>query len=281
MPIIVNMFWHGGALPPYAWACMQTFIERGHAIRLFSYQRIDAPHGVSNVDAGSVVGIAELERYQSIEAFSDVFRYELLFKQGGWWADVDVVCLTDRLPDSSHAWAEEEPGVINNAILKFPAGDPAAGRLAKTARELAGRSERWGVTGPHLASEILASCEPGERAGSTPEFYPLHWLEAPRLLLREQTTNVNRQIGNALFVHLWANVFKDIGINLNHEPPRGSFMHGLLKAHSFEVKATIWTELMLKRAIRKYWRQSWAVDQWARVLAADPAKPKLKAGFLR
>ena len=109
----------------------------------------------------------------------------------------------------------------------------------------------------------------------------MHWLEAPRLLLREQTTNVNRQIGNALFVHLWANVFKDIGINLNHEPPRGSFMHGLLKAHSFEVKATIWTELMLKRAIRKYWRQSWAVDQWARVLAADPAKPKLKAGFLR
>src|SRR5262245_33543409 len=281
MPTIVNMFWHGGALPPYAWACMQTFIEREHAVRLFSYQRIDAPNGVSNADAGSVVAIGELERYQSIAAFSDAFRYELLFKQGGWWADVDVVCLTDRLPDSGYAWAEEEPGVINNAILKFPAGDPTVGQLAKRARELAGRTERWGVTGPHLATEILGACKPTERAGSTPEFYPLHWLEAPRLLLPEQGGDIARQADSALFIHLWAHVFKDIGIDLSHAPPRGSFMHGLLKAHSFRVKATMWTELMVRRAIRRYWRQSWAVDHWGRVLAADPTKRKLKAGFLR
>jgi hypothetical protein len=248
---------------------------------MFSYQRVDVPQGVSNVDAGSVIEIGELERYPGIETFSDVFRYELLFKQGGWWADVDVVCLTDRLPDASRAWAEEEPGVINNAILRFPDGDPIVGRLAKSARDVAGRSERWGATGPHLASDILRACEPVERAGSTREFYPLHWLEAPRLLLPEQTNEVERQIKGALFVHLWANVFRDIGIDLNSEPPRGSFMHGLMKAHAFDVKATIWTELMLRRAIRRYWRQSWAVDHWARVVAADASKQTLTAGLLR
>ena len=124
MPTIVNMFWHGGALPPYAWACMQTFIERGHAIRLFSYQRIDAPHGVSNVDAGSVVGIGELERYQSIEAFSDVFRYELLFKQGGWWADVDVVCLTDRLPELQSRLGRRGAGRHQQCDTEIPGRRP-------------------------------------------------------------------------------------------------------------------------------------------------------------
>jgi hypothetical protein len=281
MPTTINMFWHGSALPPYAWSCTQTFIDRGHAIRLFSYNRIDVPQGVINVDAGSVIKIGDLDCYQSIEAFSDRFRYELLFKQGGWWADVDVVCLTDRLPDTSHAWAEEEPGVINNAILKLPAGDPAAGRLAKRARELVGRSERWGATGPHLASEILGSCEPAQRAGSTAEFYPLHWLEAPRLLLPEQASDVSHQIKSALFLHLWANVFKSVGVDLNHEPPRGSFMYELLKAHTFEVRSTRWTELMLRRAIRRYWRQSWAADHWTRILATDITKRKLKVSLLR
>lgn len=281
MPTTVNMFWHGSALPPYARCCIQTFIDRGHAVRLFSYNQIDVPRGVINVDAGAVIEARDLECYQSIEAFSDRFRYELLFKQGGWWVDVDVVCLTDRLTDSSHAWAEEEPGVINSAILKFPAGDPAVGRLAKRARELVGHSDRWGATGPQLASEILGPCEPVHRAGSTAEFYPVHWLEAPRLLLPEQASEISHQIKSALFLHLWINVFKDVGVDLNKESPRGSFMYELLKAHSFPVKSTRWTELMLRRAIRKYWRQSWAVDHWTRILAADTTKRRLKVGLLR
>lgn len=281
MPTTVNMFWHGSALAPYARCCIRTFIDRGHVVRLFSYNQIDVPRGVINVDAGAVIEARDLECYQSIEAFSDRFRYELLFKQGGWWADVDVVCLTDRLPDSSHAWSEEEPGVINNAILKFPAGDPSVGRLAEKAGEFVGRSQPWGTTGPHLASEILGSYRPARRAGSTAEFYPLHWLEAPRLLLPEQASDISRQIKGASFLHLWINVFKNVGVDLNSESPRGSFMYELLKAHSFQVKSTIRTELMLRRAIRRYWRQSWAVDHWTRILAADTTKRSLKVGFLR
>lgn len=281
MPTTVNMFWHGSALPSYAWSCIQTFVDRGHAVKLFSYHQIEVPQGVTNVDAGTVIELRDLECYQSIEAFSDRFRYELLFKQGGWWMDVDVVCLTDRLPDSSHAWAEEEPGIINNAILKFPAGDPAAGLLAKKAGELVGRSQPWGTTGPHLASQILGSSKPARRAGSTAEFYPLHWLEAPRLLLPEHANDISRQIENSLFLHLWINVFKNLGVDLNNESPRGSFMYELLKAHSFQVKSTIWTELKLRLAIRRYWRQSWAADHWTRLLAADTTKRKPKVGFLR
>jgi hypothetical protein len=260
---------------------MQSFIDHGHAIRLFSYHQIDVPHGVHNLDANSVLEIRDLERYQSIEAFSDRFRYELLFKQGGWWVDVDVVCLTDRLPDSSHAWAEEEPGIINNGILKLPAGDRSAGQLAQRARELVSHSGRWGATGPQLTSEILCSCNPAQRAGSTAEFYPLHWLEAPRLLLPEQASAIAQQIKGALFLHLWANVFKSVGIDLNDETPRGSFMYELLKAHSFKAKSNRWTELMVRRAIRAYWRQSWVIDHWTRILAADSSKRELKVSLFR
>ena len=120
------------------------------------------PPGVLAADASAILPRDEVDRCQSIEAFGDVFRYELLFREGGWWADVDVFCLTDRLPDARYAWAEEEPGVINGAILKFPPGEPIVAELAMKARALARQVKTWGAAGPRLLSDVLRSFEPGE-----------------------------------------------------------------------------------------------------------------------
>ena len=43
-------------------------------------------------------------------------------KEGGCWVDVDVVCLTDKMPQANYAWAEQEPGIVDVTILKFPKG---------------------------------------------------------------------------------------------------------------------------------------------------------------
>jgi mannosyltransferase OCH1-like enzyme len=68
----------------------------------------------------------------AITSFADVFRYELLHRHGGWWVDTDVYCLTDELPKGERVWAEQEPGLLNNAILKFlPATRSAPARLAR------------------------------------------------------------------------------------------------------------------------------------------------------
>src|SRR5262245_941944 len=176
------MFWHGGPLPLYAWPCMRSFIERGHAVRLYAYEPLEMPRGVLAADARTILPIEEIVRYHGIEAFADVFRYELLFREGGWWADVDVLCLTDRLPAAMYAWAEEEPGVVNNAILKFPKAEPLVAEMAKRARTLARQVKPWGAAGPRLLSAALRSFAPDDKAGSTSAFYPLHWLDAPQLL---------------------------------------------------------------------------------------------------
>jgi hypothetical protein len=266
MATTVNMFWHGGALPSYAWFCMQSFLDRGHAVRLFAYDTLTAPQGVTPADAGNILNADELSRYRSVASFSDVFRYELLFKEGGWWADVDVVCLADKLPEASYAWAEQEPGLVNVAILKFPKADPLLAQLAAKARGLASGTA-WGATGPHLLSELLRACHPIDRAGSTSEFYPIHWLEAPLLLLPEYKTGIVRRLEKATFLHLWAHVFEDIGIGLDRSP-RGSLMYDFAKTDP-EHSATLWRQLKTRQAIRKYWRQSWVTDQWAKVFGAE------------
>ena len=228
------------------------------------------PAGVLAADAGAILPRGEIGRCQSIEAFADVFRYELLFREGGWWADVDVFCLTDRLPEARYAWAEEEPGVINNAILKFPPGEPIVAELAKRARALAMQVKTWGATGPRLLSEVLRSFEPGDRAGTMSSFYPLHWLDAPQLLLPKSRSEIRRRAKDAMFLHLWASAFRDIGMDVNAEPPVGSFMRELLTGHTFTTPSAFGSRWAMRRAIRGYYRQSWVSDHWAKVFDERP-----------
>jgi cytochrome P450 len=229
------------------------------------------PPGVLAVDARTILPSEEIGRCQSIEAFGDVFRYELLFREGGWWADVDVFCLTERLPEARYAWAEEEPGVINGAILKFPPGEPIVAELAMKARALARQVKTWGAAGPRLLSDVLRSFEPGETAGSTSAFYPLHWLDAPQLLLPKSRSEIRRRTRDAMFLHLWASAFKDIGIDLNAAPPSGSFMHELLAGQAFKSPSTVRSRWAVRRAITRYYRQSWVLDHWAKVFGGQPA----------
>jgi cytochrome P450 len=256
------MFWHGGPLPSYARACMRSFLERGHRVRLYAYRRLDPPPGVEQADAARIVSADELTRYHGTAAFADAFRYALLHREGGWWADVDVFCLTDRLPEADYAWAEQEPGVINVAILKFPRGDARLAQLAAAARAAADDAT-WGATGPLLISEVLRGLEPPGRAGTRDQFYPLHWLEAPLLLLPEHKSKLLVRLKDAQFLHLWAHELQQIGIRWDGDVPQGSLLHDLLGLDA-DDRATWWHELATRRALNRYWAQPWLRDLWRR-----------------
>jgi cytochrome P450 len=259
---IVNMFWHGGRLPSYARACMRSFLEHGHRVRLHAYNSLNPPAGVIEADAALVMSADELPRYRSIAAFADAFRYALLHREGGWWVDADVVCLTDQLPDTDYAWAEQEQGVVNVAILKFPGGDARLAQLAAGARAVAD-DPVWGATGPQLISKVLHGFEPPLRAGTRDQFYPLHWLEAPLLLLPEHKSDLLGRMKSAQFLHLWAHELAHVGIRRDGDIPRDSLLHDLLGADA-EGRATWWRELKTRRAIDKYWGQPWVQNLWQR-----------------
>jgi hypothetical protein len=99
-----------------------------------SYSSLVVPAGVTLEDAHDVHPSRNvLDNHPAIAQHADIFRYHLLYKYGGWWVDTDVYCLTGNLPVQPYAWAEQEPGVLNNAILKFPKGDALCGELLAAA----------------------------------------------------------------------------------------------------------------------------------------------------
>src|SRR5262249_44420187 len=145
-----NSFWHGNALSPVEWTCLSSFIEHGHKVRLFCYDAINVPRGVSLADASDIINkddivLLDSEFGQSLldslktgrlSAFSDIFRHRLISELGEWWIDTDVYCLKDNIPHCQHAWAHEDVDKVNGAILKFPKNSPLLHDISSAAHQI-------------------------------------------------------------------------------------------------------------------------------------------------
>jgi hypothetical protein len=186
-----------------------------------------------------------------IPAFADLFRYQLLHDLGGWWVDTDVYCLTPDLPAVDYAWAEEEPGQLNNAILKLPAGDPLAARLRDLARERSSQPGRWGALGPALLTEVILGAGHAPILSSS-ACYPLHWLEAHYTWLPERRNEVESRLRGAGFLHLWMKALTDCGIDLYRKAPAGSWLEAACREEPWPSRNLPWAEWRTRRAVRRY-----------------------------
>src|SRR5262245_55650333 len=93
----IQMFWHGRPLSRIERLSMASFMGNGHAVELYVYEEPrGVPAGVCMKDAADILPRSDVfmhKRRNSIGHFADWFRYELLFKRGGYWSDADMVCL--------------------------------------------------------------------------------------------------------------------------------------------------------------------------------------------
>ncbi|MFT4769143.1 MAG: mannosyltransferase OCH1-like enzyme, partial [Glaciecola sp.] len=94
---IVQGLWIGGALSTAEKLCIRSFQHHGHEFHLYVYDDVDGiPSGTIIKDANTVVPAERIFRYKdngSVAGFANLFRYALLFANGGAWADMDMVCL--------------------------------------------------------------------------------------------------------------------------------------------------------------------------------------------
>ena len=295
----INMFWQGPPVPPLVWACMRSFVHHGHRVRVFSYSSLVVPAGVTLEDAHDVHPSRNvLDNHPAIAQHADIFRYHLLYKYGGWWVDTDVYCLTGNLPVQPYAWAEQEPGVLNNAILKFPKGDALCGELLaaalarssgglgqlreairvwradvrnwRAAKGLLKKQLGWEDLGPKLVTEVLGRRQNIQRGGSQSTFYPWHWLEASFAWLpRTRLLLENRQRG-AQFLHFWSYALRSMGVDLYKDPPTDSLLAYIIRGCPNRVTSDAYNHLVTERAICAYMRQGSLRDKWKTIFMGDP-----------
>jgi len=136
-PPVIQSLWIGDALSNIERLCVQSFLNHGHEFHLYTYADVaGVPEGAVIKDGNEILPYRQLTcgKVRHIASLSDYFRYALLNLKGGYWVDMDIVCLRpfdlpgpvvliDMVGDLS---------CFENCILRFPAGHP----LMKSMQEL-------------------------------------------------------------------------------------------------------------------------------------------------
>jgi hypothetical protein len=80
--------------------CIKSFMAHGHNFHLYTYTPVTGvPEGCIVKDGCEILGSDMIFTYPngpergSYGGFANMFRYKLLFDRGGYWVDLDIVCL--------------------------------------------------------------------------------------------------------------------------------------------------------------------------------------------
>ena len=206
MANVFNAFWHGPPLNVFHWMCMRSFVLRGHKYHLHVYEPFDVPDGVSLVDATKTLPKDAMFFFSNpttgkpdLGPFSDLFRFKLLLDGGGWYVDVDTICMADNLPTEIRAWAQENPKlyprVVNGAQICLPSGDPLAKVFYDRCLEVSKKFDVREDLGPNLLGDvILGAGLPPNMFGTPATFYPIDWIATFKLVLPKYREEVRRNL---------------------------------------------------------------------------------------
>ena len=239
-------FWHG-ELTWLERMCIASFLEKGHAFALYTYDDVVLPDGAERRDAAVVIPEDRMffyKRDRTPAVFADLFRLELMRREAGIWADCDVLCVRalSGLPD--YVFGIEGGTRINNAVFRCPAGSELLQRLLGTfepgaippgmpwwrraevavrralGAALPAHEMQFGATGPWPLNHWVTALGLSHYAQPKPVFYPLDYGTANVLLDPGSTLDVPAE---TLAVHLWHSALSKRGSGTTPTPQPGSF----------------------------------------------------------
>lgn len=216
----IRSLWIGRHLSPVELLCLKSFLHHGHTFELYTYKKIqNLPKDVILRDANEVLPFSEFEKIREkmkktgeIKAayaiFADFFRYKLLFEYGGWWSDVDVVCLRPFDIEQTYVFGMEKKRngeyIINNAIMKCP---PRSEIMQFCFEFVANRFSSgdkifWGETGSGLLDPTVRRLNLIEQSFLPERFAPISWFEIDKFFLETELSAESYSLH--LFNQVWA-----------------------------------------------------------------------------
>ncbi|WP_051242242.1 glycosyltransferase [Stappia stellulata] len=225
-PLTVHLLWVEGDLCRLGHLACASFLAHGYDVQLWNYRRpTNAPEGVTLRDGREILPETRIFRYQngSLSAFSNLFRYAVLARHGGLWADTDVVCLMEQdalqaaAPDGflvSERIRGKRRVQLNSNVIYHPA--PQRGDVIDLAFRFADGFDparlEWGDCGPKLLTTLVdqwPALAPTLMAARVAN--PVDYWACPRALLSPRT----RLGPDTAFLHCYNEMWRRAGIDTN------------------------------------------------------------------
>jgi hypothetical protein len=239
-------FWHG-ELTWLERMCIASFLEKGHAFALYTYDDVALPTGAERRDAASVIPQNRMffyKRDRTPAVFADLFRLELMRREAGIWADCDVLCVKPLADLPGYIFGVEEGNSVNNAVFRCPADSQLLQRLLEVfepgaippgmplwrraevavrralGAKLPAHEMQFGATGPWPLNHWVNQLGLTRYIQPKAAFYPLAYGTANTLLEPGSRLDVPDE---TLAVHLWHSALTRRGSRTMPVPQPGSY----------------------------------------------------------
>jgi hypothetical protein len=186
----------------------------------------------------------------SYSAFSNLFRYKLIFEKGGWWVDTDVVCLRpfDFKDEFVFATEHEEDGttLAASCVLKSPAGSAYLGYCLRVCDAKDKAKIIWGEIGPRLLDDAVKRFDLIAHRVPSQMFNPINWFEFSEIVKPEFDV---ARLKNSHAVHLWNQMWKKHYVDPDDDGPPDSLYALLRKRYPSSVTGDTDPVTRLKRKV--------------------------------
>lgn len=264
-----NFFWMGD-LTIYEIANLQSFIKHGFKVIIWTYDKNLEKNinlkGVSFKDANLVLNESLRMKFKqgrqksSLSSFSNLFRYELLKKYGGWWFDMDCICVKNidefiKLTNNrDFVIGRERKNYTGSSVLYFN-DVKILDELIQEVNSIAKKNDYsffWGEIGPDLISEIILKNNLMNDTLDENYFYKISADKFHKFF--ENKTNLMIDIEDSYILHTWNEMFNRFLISKKRLPPKGSILYDHLYASidnpsQFKTSSTLFN-IRFKKFIR-------------------------------
>jgi mannosyltransferase OCH1-like enzyme len=221
----INGLWFGNPLSTLEIMSMTSFLRNGHEYNLYTYHDLkDIPYGVNIKDANEIVPESEIFRALDstgkpggLGAFSDYFRYNLVYKMGGFWADTDCICIKPWDWEEEYIFSSENTHrgeqESNAGVIKAPINSPLMKICLDKFNEYEDKTKiPWGDVGPILLRNSIKNYKLEKYVKSWKTFCPINWWDIDKCF----TPNLDFTLTEETYcIHINNEIIRRLTINKN------------------------------------------------------------------
>ena len=247
-----NFFWIGN-LSNYEILALKSYINNGFKVKLWTYENkipniaiikdldLKIENAEKILEEDLIYKFSQGSQKASPASFANLFRLHLMIKEGGWWFDLDCICLKNvkefraLAENSEFVLGAEYKNYIGNSVMYFKNKSIAKKLINEIDNEIKKYNYNfyWGQIGPDLITEYFLKNNLMHLVFEKKYFYNTeakdfkYFLESKNSFKNIMTEKHNP----SLTCHLWNEMFNKYSYNKNFMPPKDSFLDQLFMSY--------------------------------------------------
>jgi hypothetical protein len=212
MPDIIQGLWIGERLSLMEQLCITSFLRHGHSFHLYVYQETAGiPPGTVVLDGNAILPASRIFTYRehkTYSGFANFFRYKLLLEKGGWFVDVDTICVKPFHFSDEYVFSSEGINgrqLVNLGATKVPPGSQVMQYAWEACQNMNTSELNWSQCGPTLVREAIEKCSLQQYVKPWTTFCPIHFSFWEQMLSQSISWSFD---DTTHAIHLWNELWR-------------------------------------------------------------------------